>query len=196
MARARSSLGYPKRRAQRRGWPLVCELRGRTGRVRTVGRRLKLKLVGNTRTIEVEIVARDGAIVRTRIDGIDVIAELEPLADGAAILGIDGRRIRISRRRARANSILVRWRGRPVRVRAGRGPHWRLPPRPGRAGSNRADAGKILKPARRRGRPGRARAGAGGARSDEDGNHALRRKRRNREDRSASAQATWSITAW
>jgi len=67
---------------------------------------MKLKLVGNTRTIEVEIVARDGAIVRTRIDGIDVIAELEPLADGAAILGIDGRRIRIAGARTR-NSILV-----------------------------------------------------------------------------------------
>ncbi len=67
---------------------------------------MKLKQVGDPREIEIEIVARDGAIVRARIDGNEVIAKLEPLADGAAILQIDGRRMRILGARTR-NSILV-----------------------------------------------------------------------------------------
>jgi biotin carboxyl carrier protein len=67
---------------------------------------MKVKQVGDRREIEVEIVARDGAVVRARIDGIEVIAELEPLADGAAILQMDGQRIRIAGARTR-NSILV-----------------------------------------------------------------------------------------
>jgi 3-methylcrotonyl-CoA carboxylase alpha subunit len=67
---------------------------------------MKLKQVGDPREIEIEIVARDGAIVRARIDGNEVIAELEPLADGGALLQIDGRRMRILGARTR-NSILV-----------------------------------------------------------------------------------------
>jgi 3-methylcrotonyl-CoA carboxylase alpha subunit len=67
---------------------------------------MKLKQVGDPREIEIEIVARDGAIVRARIDGNEVIAQLEPLADGAAILQIDGRRMRILGARKR-NSILI-----------------------------------------------------------------------------------------
>jgi 3-methylcrotonyl-CoA carboxylase alpha subunit len=67
---------------------------------------MKLKQVGDSREIEIEIVARDGAIVRARIDGNEVIAELEPLADGGAILQMDGRRMRILGARTR-NSILV-----------------------------------------------------------------------------------------
>lgn len=67
---------------------------------------MKLKQVGDPREIEVEIVAREGAQVRARIDGADVIAQIEPLADGAAILQFDGRRIRIAGARTR-NSILV-----------------------------------------------------------------------------------------
>jgi len=67
---------------------------------------MKVKQVGDQREIEVAIAARDGATVHARIDGIDVIAQLEPLPDGGAILQIDGRRIRIAGARTR-NSILV-----------------------------------------------------------------------------------------
>lgn len=67
---------------------------------------MKLKQVGDPREIEVEIVAHDGAVMRARIDGAEVVAQLEPLADGAAILQIDGRRIRILGARTRS-SILV-----------------------------------------------------------------------------------------
>ncbi len=67
---------------------------------------MKVKQVGDPREIEVEIMVRDGATVRARIDGIDVVAQLEPLADGAAILQIADRRVRISGARTR-NSILV-----------------------------------------------------------------------------------------
>jgi len=67
---------------------------------------LKLRQLGDPREIEIEIVAREGAAVRARIDGNEVVARLEPLADGAAILEIDGRRVRIVGARTR-NSILV-----------------------------------------------------------------------------------------
>jgi 3-methylcrotonyl-CoA carboxylase alpha subunit len=66
---------------------------------------MKLKQVGDRREIEIEIVARDGTLVRARIDGTEVIGQLEPLADGA-MLQIDGRRIRVLGARTR-NSILV-----------------------------------------------------------------------------------------
>jgi 3-methylcrotonyl-CoA carboxylase alpha subunit len=67
---------------------------------------MKLKQVGDPREVEIEIVAREGASVRARIDGNEVVAALELLADGAAILQIDGRRTRILGARTR-NSILV-----------------------------------------------------------------------------------------
>src|SRR5271167_1737263 len=67
---------------------------------------MKLKQVGDPREIEIEILARDGALVRVRIDGTEVIAELELIANGIAILQIDGRRMRIVGTRTR-NSILV-----------------------------------------------------------------------------------------
>jgi biotin carboxyl carrier protein len=67
---------------------------------------MKLKQVGDPREIEIEILARDGAVVRARIDGVEVVGEFEPLADGAAILQIDGRRMRLVGARTR-NSILV-----------------------------------------------------------------------------------------
>ena len=38
---------------------------------------MKLKQIGDSREFEIEIVARDGAMVRARIDGSEVIAELE-----------------------------------------------------------------------------------------------------------------------
>src|SRR5579859_3373469 len=67
---------------------------------------MKVKQVGDPREIEVEIVACDGATVRARIDGIDIIVQFEPLADGAAVFQIDRRRIRVAGARTR-NSILV-----------------------------------------------------------------------------------------
>ena len=67
---------------------------------------MKLKRAGDAREYEVEIVAHDGAMVRARIDGEEVIAKVEPLADGGAILQIGGRRVRIFGARTR-NSILV-----------------------------------------------------------------------------------------
>jgi 3-methylcrotonyl-CoA carboxylase alpha subunit len=67
---------------------------------------MKLKQVGDPREIEVEIVARDGTTVHARIDGNEVVAQFEPLADGSAILQIEGRRVCIFGARRR-NSILV-----------------------------------------------------------------------------------------
>jgi 3-methylcrotonyl-CoA carboxylase alpha subunit len=67
---------------------------------------MKLKRVGDPREIEIEIVARDGATVRARIDGNEVIAQFEPLADGTAVLQVEGQRVRILGARTR-NTILV-----------------------------------------------------------------------------------------
>src|SRR5580700_4583640 len=67
---------------------------------------MKLKQVGDPREIEVEIVAREGSILRAKIDGIEVIGEFESIADGAAIVQIDGRRTRVVGARKR-DSILI-----------------------------------------------------------------------------------------
>ena len=67
---------------------------------------MKLKRTGDAREFAVEIIARDGAIVRARIDGVEVIAEVEPLADGSTAIRVAGRRVRILGARTR-NSILV-----------------------------------------------------------------------------------------
>lgn len=67
---------------------------------------MKLKRTGDAREFDVEIIARDGAIVRARIDGVEVIAEVEPLADGSTAIRVAGRRVRILGARTR-NSILV-----------------------------------------------------------------------------------------
>lgn len=71
-----------------------------------MGPPMKLKQLGESRDIEIEIVARDGATVRAKIAGTEVIAEIQTLADGTAIVQIDGRRVRIFAARTR-NSILV-----------------------------------------------------------------------------------------
>ncbi len=62
---------------------------------------MRLKRPGEAREFEVEVTAGEDAGLRGRIDGRDIEAQLEPLADGSTILTIDGRRIRIiaSRRR-------------------------------------------------------------------------------------------------
>ncbi len=67
---------------------------------------MKLKQIGDSREIEIEIIAREGTTVRARIDGNEVIAELDPLADGSAILRIGNRRIRVLGTKTR-NSIMV-----------------------------------------------------------------------------------------
>jgi 3-methylcrotonyl-CoA carboxylase alpha subunit len=67
---------------------------------------MKLKQVGDPRAIEVEIVARDSATVHARIDGREIVAELEPLADGSLMVQIGDRRVRIIGARTR-NSLLV-----------------------------------------------------------------------------------------
>jgi acetyl/propionyl-CoA carboxylase alpha subunit len=67
---------------------------------------MKLKRVGDTREFEVEILAREGAEVRARIDGVEVIAHLEPLADGSTTARVADRRVRVFGARLR-NAILV-----------------------------------------------------------------------------------------
>lgn len=67
---------------------------------------MRLRQAGNPRDLEVEIVAREGRIVRARIDGAEVTAEIEPLSAGMAVLRIDGRSVRIRGARTR-NSIVV-----------------------------------------------------------------------------------------
>jgi biotin carboxyl carrier protein len=67
---------------------------------------MKLKRAGESREYDVEIVARDGVVVRARIDGIEIAAEAEALADGSALIRNGESRPRILGARAR-NSILV-----------------------------------------------------------------------------------------
>jgi biotin carboxyl carrier protein len=62
---------------------------------------MKLKQAGDTREFEVEIVAREGASIRLRIDGEEIAAELELASDGGALLRLDGRRVRIFGTRTR-----------------------------------------------------------------------------------------------
>jgi biotin carboxyl carrier protein len=67
---------------------------------------MKLKRTGAAREYDVEILAREGARVRARIDGVEVTAEIEPLADGSTTLRIADRRTRVFGARSR-NAILV-----------------------------------------------------------------------------------------
>ncbi len=50
---------------------------------------------------EVEILACDGKSIRVTIDGVEIAGEIEPAADGGAVLRIDGRRTRVAGARAR-----------------------------------------------------------------------------------------------
>ncbi|HVC44519.1 MAG TPA: biotin/lipoyl-containing protein [Candidatus Binataceae bacterium] len=84
---------------------------------------MKLKRAGEAREFEVEIVAREGAALRVRIDGEEIAAEIEAAADGA-ILRIGGRHVRIYGARTR-NAIFVAagpaaWEFVAVEGRAGR----------------------------------------------------------------------------
>jgi acetyl/propionyl-CoA carboxylase alpha subunit len=67
---------------------------------------MKVKAAGGNREFDVEILARDGASIRLRIDGEEVTAEIERIAGGEAVLRLDGRRARVQAARRR-DSILV-----------------------------------------------------------------------------------------
>jgi 3-methylcrotonyl-CoA carboxylase alpha subunit len=67
---------------------------------------VKLKRQGDAQEFEVEIIARDGVVVRARIDGVEVTAEVEALADGSTIIRIAESNLRVFGARTR-NSILV-----------------------------------------------------------------------------------------
>jgi biotin carboxyl carrier protein len=62
---------------------------------------MRFKRPGDPREFEVELILRDDADLRARIDGREIAARAEPLADGSTTLTIEGRRIRViaSRRR-------------------------------------------------------------------------------------------------
>src|SRR5437660_3481250 len=64
---------------------------GYVARFRTVEPAMKLRRADDGE-IEVEIVSREGAMVRARIDGREVAATLEPSLDGGSIFAINGRR--------------------------------------------------------------------------------------------------------
>ena len=53
---------------------------------------MKLKRSGDLREFDVEVISRDGANIRLRVAGKEVVAQFEPGADGGRILTIDGRR--------------------------------------------------------------------------------------------------------
>lgn len=67
---------------------------------------MKLKRQGEAREFEVEIVARDGGIVHARVDGVEVTAEVEALADSSTMVRVADRKLRVFGTRTR-NSILV-----------------------------------------------------------------------------------------
>jgi 3-methylcrotonyl-CoA carboxylase alpha subunit len=67
---------------------------------------MKLKRPGESRIFELEVVARQGATIRVRVDGEEIVAGVEASAGGGAIIRLDGRRIRVYGARTR-NSILV-----------------------------------------------------------------------------------------
>jgi acetyl/propionyl-CoA carboxylase alpha subunit len=85
---------------------------------------MKFKRAGEAREFEVEILAREGAELRVRIDGEEIAATLEAAADGGAILRIGARHVRIFGARTR-NAIFVAagpaaWEFVAVEGRAGR----------------------------------------------------------------------------
>jgi len=67
---------------------------------------MKLKRVGAAREFDVEIVGRDGSVVRARIDGVEITAEVDALADGSTMVRIADNKLRVCGARTR-NSILV-----------------------------------------------------------------------------------------
>jgi acetyl/propionyl-CoA carboxylase alpha subunit len=79
---------------------------GKTWHIRALEPAMKFKRSGDAREFEVEIIARDGAELRVRIDGAEIDARVEPAFDGSTIIEIGERRMRAVGARDR-NSILV-----------------------------------------------------------------------------------------
>jgi biotin carboxyl carrier protein len=67
---------------------------------------MRLKRTGAAQEFNVEIFARDGGVVRARIDGVEITAEVEVLADGSAMVRVGDTKLRIFAAPIR-NSILV-----------------------------------------------------------------------------------------
>ena len=67
---------------------------------------MKLVRAGDSRETDVEVISRDGAVVRIRIGDRELAAEFTPSADGGGMLLIDGRRYPVFSARQK-DSILV-----------------------------------------------------------------------------------------
>lgn len=67
---------------------------------------MKFRTANGAQTFDVEILSRDGALLRLRIDGAEITAEIEPAARGGALVRSRGRSLRVHAARRR-NSILV-----------------------------------------------------------------------------------------
>jgi biotin carboxyl carrier protein len=85
---------------------------------------MKLKYLGDGREFDVEIIARDGAKLRAKIDGSEFIVEVSSMPDGSAVLSYGGQHQRIFGARER-DAILIAagplgYRFRPIERRAGR----------------------------------------------------------------------------
>ena len=65
---------------------------------------MKLVRAGDSREIDVEVISRDGAIVRIRIGDRELAAEFTPNTDGGGVLAIDGRRYPIFSARGKTQS--------------------------------------------------------------------------------------------
>ncbi len=67
---------------------------------------MKLVRAGDSRETDVEVISRDGDVVRIRIGDRELAAEVTPYADGGGVLAIDGRRYPVFSSR-RKDSILI-----------------------------------------------------------------------------------------
>lgn len=67
---------------------------------------MKFRIANRSEIFDVEILSREGASLRVRIDGEEIATELEPVAAGGALVRSRGRSLRVHAARRR-NSILV-----------------------------------------------------------------------------------------
>jgi len=67
---------------------------------------MKFRGANGAQTFDVEILSRDGASLRLRIDGEEFTAEIEPAVGGGALVRSRGRNLRVHAARRR-NSILI-----------------------------------------------------------------------------------------
>src|SRR5579872_1713482 len=79
---------------------------GSARRISTMGTPLKLKRIGGGAEREIEILDISDTHVMARIDGEEIVAQIERLPDGSAMLAIKERRYLIAGAK-RANSIAV-----------------------------------------------------------------------------------------